>query len=118
MVNEQNKVLGQTPGYRKQESVDDLFSDNGEYGVPEMGGLNEDLLFAAYFESESEVTDSGESSMDDDDENCCAICIDAPKTHMCYPCGHRCICEACAALGIKTCPICRKGVENIIKVFG
>jgi hypothetical protein len=39
------------------------------------------------------------------------VCFDAPKDHIIVPCGHQCVCEACANLLTQmykpTCPICR-----------
>jgi len=45
----------------------------------------------------------------------CAVCWEA-ATHLVSPCGHFCLCEACSR-GMSQCPICRGGVQSIIKVF-
>ena len=40
----------------------------------------------------------------------CIICLDAPRTYVFQPCGHRVSCEACAralATRSRTCPWCR-----------
>lgn len=43
----------------------------------------------------------------------CAICYDKPKESVLYPCGHFYTCESCSSK-IKTCPICRTVITNII----
>ena len=59
-----------------------------------------------------------------DGENCC-ICMDGPKTHIMFPCGHQCICAGCAqslqedmAEGKRAaCPLCRTDCVGVMKVF-
>ena len=52
------------------------------------------------------------------DEDTCIACLDREKTHVLVPCGHQCICEICAPqLKNGDCPICRKKIEQIIKVY-
>ncbi len=57
-------------------------------------------------------------------QGCCVVCLNSQKTHACVPCGHKCVCEKCAFIimnthGItkKKCPICRKGVSCIIRIY-
>ena len=52
-------------------------------------------------------------------ESKCAVCIDNIKSHIIVPCGHKSICEDCAPriLLDRTCPICRQGIQSIIKVY-
>lgn len=57
----------------------------------------------------------------------CVICMDAPKTHIFSPCGHQCVCGACAhelqehhekeGGGELRCPVCRKGCWGTMQVF-
>ena len=55
----------------------------------------------------------------DDDDELCVICMDADKTQVCVPCGHRCLCEACVATNKPDkCPVCRADVSVVIRVFG
>jgi len=61
---------------------------------------------------------TGEHARDAADE--CCVCMDAAKTFMFAPCGHRCACEACAKDVMSTtreCPMCRAAVSSIFKVF-
>ena len=48
--------------------------------------------------------------------NECVVCMDAPRTHLVAPCGHKCLCEACAN-GLMDCPICRNPALCIVRVF-
>jgi hypothetical protein len=58
---------------------------------------------------------------DDAEEDQCVMCFDAPKDHIIIPCGHVCVCEACANLLTQmrkpTCPICRTAIQHTNKVF-
>eukprot|EP00929_Paragymnodinium_shiwhaense_P101547 TRINITY_DN64708_c0_g1_i1.p1 TRINITY_DN64708_c0_g1~~TRINITY_DN64708_c0_g1_i1.p1 ORF type:complete len:188 (-),score=7.73 TRINITY_DN64708_c0_g1_i1:42-605(-) len=56
------------------------------------------------------------------DGNACLICTAAPRTHAFYPCGHQCVCQACAgrvlsASSAAVCPICRTAVQGALKIF-
>ena len=55
----------------------------------------------------------------DDDQ--CVMCFDAPKDHIIIPCGHVCVCEACAKqltqMENPSCPICRTAIQHTNKVF-
>ena len=44
----------------------------------------------------------------DEDETLCVLCLDAPKDHIIIPCGHQCVCGACAEKlkGVKRNPAC------------
>ena len=54
-------------------------------------------------------------------EGTCVVCLDAARTHLMHPCGHLSMCETCAgALMEKVlpkCPICRKDVDSVVKVW-
>ena len=51
----------------------------------------------------------------------CVVCLDAARTLLMHPCGHLSMCETCArALMEKVlpkCPICRKDVDSVVKVW-
>ena len=53
----------------------------------------------------------------------CVVCLDERKSHVCMPCGHVCMCGACAESVVKsrgkdgTCPMCHKKVDDCIRVF-
>jgi hypothetical protein len=57
----------------------------------------------------------------DAEETMCVVCFDAPKDHAIVPCGHICVCEACAEKLTKTrkptCPVCREPIQQTMKVF-
>ena len=44
------------------------------------------------------------------------VCMERARTHCLLPCGHRCICEACADV-IDMCPICREDTTGHLRVF-
>ncbi|KAJ9180577.1 hypothetical protein P3X46_008799 [Hevea brasiliensis] len=66
----------------------------------------------------------GKSSKDGENDNntrrLCAICFDAPRDCFFLPCGH---CVACFACGTRiaeaagTCPICRRNMKKVRKIF-
>lgn len=50
----------------------------------------------------------------------CSICAEGTKSHAFLPCGHRCVCEACARLGPTTwskCPICQQTVDGCVRIY-
>ncbi len=52
----------------------------------------------------------------------CAVCLDAPKECALQPCGHACVCAACAAAllarpGGGACPLCRAVVTSVARVY-
>ena len=59
------------------------------------------------------------------EEALCVVCFDAPKDHAIVPCGHICVCEACAEQLTKArtpmCPVCREPIQrqtmSVMKVF-
>ena len=63
-----------------------------------------------------------------EDDESCALCLDAPRTHLFVPCGHLCCCLACtqalyaasakdpASDGL-ACPICRVPSTQAIRLF-
>jgi hypothetical protein len=57
----------------------------------------------------------------DAEETMCVVCFDAPKDHAIVPCGHICVCGACAEQLTKTrtpmCPVCREPIQQTMKVF-
>ena len=81
--------------------------------------------------TESAVDGSSSSGgVVDDDSALCVVCLDAPKTHLLLPCGHKCVCSGCALDYAKPaadgwqrvgralcCPICRSEVSNVAKVW-
>jgi hypothetical protein len=58
----------------------------------------------------------------DVEETMCVLCLDAPKDHIITPCGHQCVCGACAEKLKRVkrnpaCPICREPINATCKVF-
>jgi len=54
------------------------------------------------------------------EDKLCVVCQDNEKCIMILPCRHLCICETCQEplRQIRnTCPICRKGVKQMIKAY-
>lgn len=46
----------------------------------------------------------------------CVACLDKPKDTMLDPCGHLCLCEACAAQ-VQACPLCRARIRMRRKAY-
>ena len=50
----------------------------------------------------------------EEDDKLCVICMDADKTHVCVPSGHRCLCAGCAETNKPSkCPVCRADVAVV-----
>ena len=49
-------------------------------------------------------------------ETLCSICLDKDKSIAFIPCGHVTCCTDCA-YHVNTCPLCRKGIQNRIKIY-
>jgi len=67
---------------------------------------------------EAQERSSAAAGPEESDE--CVICMDQRKSHIVVPCGHRCVCQACAARITEegeTCPICRTAVTMILDVY-
>ena len=50
----------------------------------------------------------------------CVLCMEAPKTHIFAPCGHR-ACEGCVEKCMQPderCPTCDKAVKSTLRMFG
>jgi Leucine-rich repeat (LRR) protein len=49
----------------------------------------------------------------------CVICLSSTKTHTTVPCGHFVCCEKCSVdlSRSKVCPICRKPISSLMKIF-
>jgi hypothetical protein len=56
-----------------------------------------------------------------DEENMCVVCFEAPMDHIIIPCGHQCVCGACAEAlkreAHPACPLCREPIIITTKVF-
>jgi hypothetical protein len=53
----------------------------------------------------------------------CVVCQDLPASHATVPCGHRCLCDGCAAILVALpgpaakCPMCRTLVQRTLKIY-
>ncbi len=47
----------------------------------------------------------------------CSVCLQALDLLAIVPCGHRCVCEACAATLTQGCPLCRRPIKTCIQVY-
>lgn len=55
----------------------------------------------------------------EEDDKLCVVCLDSEKTQVCVPCGHRCLCAACAETNKPDkCPICRADVAVVVFMKG
>lgn len=69
------------------------------------------------------LIDTGNLSMSDGDpsddvdlSDICCVCMAKESTHANTSCGHRSVCEECGKK-VDKCPICRKPIEKIQKIF-
>ena len=49
----------------------------------------------------------------------CVVCMTKERTHLLFPCGHKCLCVDCAKPHVikNKCPLCRNAVQGITEVF-
>ena len=50
----------------------------------------------------------------------CVICMEGDKTHLVFPCGHKCLCGGCAALigkSLHVCPVCNTAAIGATRVW-
>lgn len=50
------------------------------------------------------------------EQNTCRICMDKMSDIIFLPCGHIVSCAFCAP-ALKKCPVCRKGIQGIVKAM-
>ena len=46
----------------------------------------------------------------------CVVCLSSAKTQLTRPCGHVCMCEACAQT-VSSCPLCRADISERIRAY-
>jgi hypothetical protein len=54
-----------------------------------------------------------------DEESECVVCLSAVKNTACVPCGHVCMCSACAGdvqQASGQCPVCRADMDMVIQI--
>ncbi|KAK7373921.1 hypothetical protein VNO80_07343 [Phaseolus coccineus] len=95
---------------------DDLSSWGSSYdSLPQD---EEDLDFLPGGPIDGKLSGDGETS--NNTRRLCAICFDAPRDCFFLPCGH---CVACFACGTRiaeasgTCPVCRRNMKKVRKIF-
>ncbi|KAL7552641.1 hypothetical protein ACHAWF_015869 [Thalassiosira exigua] len=71
-------------------------------------------------ESKSRPSSAASANSPNGHPESCAICFEAPRTHIFVPCGHACACKSCAAAVMvmnKKCPICNKRATLTMEMF-
>merc|ERR1712146_573702 len=54
------------------------------------------------------------------DHRVCVLCLEESAVMATIPCGHRAYCSACAPnaqASIRTCPVCRQTLRNLLRVY-
>ena len=69
-----------------------------------------------------EDTSAASSSAGNDVTPHCVVCMERPCTHACLPCGHRKLCQTCAADDSMhrldwQCPECRQSVQMVTRIY-
>jgi hypothetical protein len=60
-----------------------------------------------------------ESPAEVGEKEICVVCMENPRTSICVPCGHVCMCAGCAEVlmqGNGICPLCRVKITKITKL--
>ncbi|MED6193955.1 hypothetical protein PIB30_023971 [Stylosanthes scabra] len=90
-------------------SYDSVSQDDDDLEFPAVGGSAE---------GNKSVGGNGESS--NNTQRLCAICFDAPRDCFFLPCGHCATCFECGtriAEAAGTCPVCRRNMKKVRKIF-
>ena len=85
--------------------------DNG-YWPSEQGADSQD--------ADVQAADGQDADSRDADSHLCCICFSQATTHALIPCGHMCLCDSCTATlppSFSRCPICRKEIQQVVKIF-
>lgn len=67
-------------------------------------------------QKEKEKLEAQEKAIAEQETKECVICFDNKRTTIFVPCGHHVSCGTCAEK-VKDCPICKKKINQKIKVF-
>jgi len=51
------------------------------------------------------------------DSSSCKICFERPIDTAILRCGHLALCSRCSRAGLKRCPICRKEISEIVRIY-
>ncbi|XP_071653199.1 uncharacterized protein [Temnothorax longispinosus] len=115
--------------YSPEHSLNDVAEN--VFNVPEddYGYWYEDVTNVVnnslpYFPVQQSSLNSGDREGNERPEGTCVICLDLKANRLIIPCGHMCVCAACADVFTadtcnddKKCPICKEQVQNIIRVI-
>jgi len=66
----------------------------------------------------AEALDSAAAALAEAQE--CVVCMEQEKSYVLVPCGHAVVCKSCAEDIVamsRECPVCRRSVEQVIKLF-
>ena len=64
-----------------------------------------------------EAEGAGGGDLRSTDADRCCICFTNRKTHAIQPCGHLCLCPTCAGGTWRKCPLCRKNVVEVQRIY-
>lgn len=59
----------------------------------------------------------GDVAADEDEGDCCVVCLTEPKNTIVLPCRHLCLCAECAQMlrsQTNTCPMCRTAIDRLM----
>lgn len=62
------------------------------------------------------ATAGGKGSADDSSSNLCVLCLEEEKRLACIPCGHLATCVPCGH-SLRSCPICRTGIDAFVRIY-
>ena len=119
-----NELILSYPGWEQDfEEATDYLKQNGydvwstlfDYRIK--GMKNKQVVYEGSKEAEEDKKKAGNHSKH---IGSCAICFEAPQTHVFVPCGHVCACKECSTRVMaknKKCPICNKVSKMTMELF-
>lgn len=106
-----------SPEQREAKKTDFLKSVKEHKGCLKNMRQNVPNLAGKQFVSKGIDTDLDDYSSREKD---CVVCMDEERNCVLHPCHHMCTCTTCGRLLLKrqdACPICRKHISSIFRVF-
>jgi hypothetical protein len=108
MIREKEQSISSSFVPTREESLSLNQSNDKDIKVSE--SLVKSTGVSVIAEQQREATNNSSSS------NLCVLCLTEEKRLACMPCGHLATCVPCGH-SLRTCPMCRRGIEAFVRIY-